>query len=165
MVCLGNICRSPLAEGILKNKIEKACLDWEVDSAGTGDYHIGQHPHYLAQKTAKMYAIDISCQKARQFQKEDMLRFDRIYVMDNENYEDVKRMSKELWNKEKVDLLLNELFPGENSDVPDPWFGTEKGFHEVFAMIDKACERIIASRVGEAFISSKNISVNFKKSL
>ena len=143
MICLGNICRSPLAEGILQHKAEENGLRWYVDSAGTGNWHIGEAPHHLSQKVAKSNGIDISQQCCRQFQKEDMLRFDRIYVMDEDNYEDVKRMSQELWDEEKTDLLLNELFTGENLSVPDPYSGTEADFLRVFQMIDDACEKII----------------------
>jgi len=143
MVCLGNICRSPLAEGILQYKAKQAGLNWETDSAGTGNYHIGEAPHRLSQKVAKLNGIDISHQRARQYRKEDMLEFDKIYVMDTGNYNEVKRMSHELWNEEKTELLLNELFPGENRPVPDPWYGTEKDFHEVFEMIDKAAGSIV----------------------
>ncbi|HVX25600.1 MAG TPA: low molecular weight protein-tyrosine-phosphatase, partial [Parafilimonas sp.] len=125
MVCLGNICRSPLAEGILQDKAKRAGLNWEIDSAGTGNYHIGEAPHNLSQKVARINNIDISAQKCRQFVKEDMLRFDKIYAMDNEIYDDIKSMSGELWNESKVDLLMNEAKPGEDVDVPDPWFGTE----------------------------------------
>jgi protein-tyrosine phosphatase len=118
-------------------------LPWKVDSAGTGNYHIGQPPHRLSQKVAKMNGIDIGCQQCRQFTKEDMLLFDKIYVMDSENYIDVKRISRECWDESKVDLLLNELHPGRNMGVPDPWFGTEEGYHAVFKMISEACDKII----------------------
>ncbi len=143
MVCHGNICRSPLAEGILQYKAGKAKLDWEVDSAGTANYHVGEPAHQLSQKVARMNGIDISHERCRQFRKEDMLEFDRVYVMDLDNYADVKRMSRELWNEEKTKLILNELYPGEDLEVPDPWYGTEKNYREVFAMLDKVCDRII----------------------
>jgi len=143
MVCLGNICRSPLGEGILQDKADKAGLNWKVDSAGTSNYHIGEHPHCLSQKVAKMKDIDISKQICRQFVKEDMLQFDKIYVMDKQVYLDIKCMSGELWNASKTDLLMNELYPGENMDVPDPWYGNEKDYLEVYAMIDKACDAIV----------------------
>ena len=110
MVCLGNICRSPLAEGILDDKIKKAGLNWEIDSAGTGNYHIGEPPHNLSQKVAKQHGIDISKQICRQFKKEDMLEFDKIYAMDKEVYNDIKRMSRDLWNALKTDLLMNEIY-------------------------------------------------------
>ncbi|BAV08973.1 low molecular weight protein tyrosine phosphatase [Filimonas lacunae] len=143
MVCLGNICRSPLAEGILQHKADLLNLGWKVDSAGTGAYHIGEPPHHLSQKVAKGNGINISHQCARQFAKEDMEHFDRIYVMDASNYQDVKRMSKDLWREDKTDLLLNELYPGENRGIPDPWYGTEEGYHQVFDMVSKACDNII----------------------
>ena len=143
MVCLGNICRSPLAEGILQKRAADAGLKWRVDSAGTGAYHIDQPPHVLSMKVAKMNGVDISNQRAKQFVKEDILQFDKIYVMDSSNYNDVRKISKELWKEEKVELLLNELYPNENRPVPDPWYGKEDGYHEVFKLIDEACEKIM----------------------
>lgn len=143
MVCLGNICRSPLAEGILQHKAQQAGFNWQVESAGTGSWHIGSSPHQLSQRVAEINGIDISGQRCRQFQKEDILQFDFIYVMDENNYDDVKAMCRELWNESKVDLLMNELYPGENRGVPDPYLGTEKDYHKVFDLIDKACDKII----------------------
>ncbi|HEX8331754.1 MAG TPA: low molecular weight protein-tyrosine-phosphatase [Segetibacter sp.] len=144
MVCLGNICRSPLAEGVLKDKIQKAGLDWEVDSAGTSHYLTGNPPHKLSQKIAKDKGIDICTQQCRQFVKQDMERFDKIYVMDEDNYDDVKRIAGDRWDEEKVDLLLNEAYPLENRSVPDPYYGVESDYQSVFEMIDKACEQILA---------------------
>ncbi|MEO8711643.1 MAG: low molecular weight protein-tyrosine-phosphatase [Parafilimonas sp.] len=143
MVCLGNICRSPLAEGVLHDKAKKAGLSWEIDSAGTSSYHDGDAPHILSQKVAKLHGIDISKQLCRQFNKEDMIRFDKIYAMDKAVYNDIKGMSEALWNASKTDLLMNELYPGKNIDIPDPWYGTEINYHEVYEMIDKACDAII----------------------
>lgn len=143
MVCLGNICRSPLAEGILQHKADKTGLDWKVDSAGTANYHVGEPPHKLSQKVAKMNGVDICSQQCRQFVKEDMQSFDKIYAMDNDIYNDIKRISKDSFDISKTDLLMNEVYPGKNMDVPDPWYGTEKNYHEVYAMIDKACDAII----------------------
>lgn len=143
MVCLGNICRSPLAEGILREKIRKAGLHWTVDSAGTANYHIGDSPHHLSQKVAKLNGVDISYLQGRQFDKHDILHFDKIYVMDANNYEEVKNMSRELWDEKKVDLLLNELYPFENREVPDPWYGPEEGYHRVYQMISEACDAIL----------------------
>jgi len=145
MVCLGNICRSPLAEGILQDKADRVGLHWTVDSAGTAGYHIGETPHHLSQKVAKLNGIDISNQKGRKFQKEDILYYDKIYVIDNSNYNDVKDICGNNWKEEKVDLLLNELFPGEDRGIPDPWYGGEDGFQVVFEMIDRACERIVSN--------------------
>ena len=144
MVCLGNICRSPLAEGILQHKAWQAGLKWKVESAGTGDWHAGEPPHQLSQKVAGMNGIDISGQQCRQFTKEDMLIFDKIYVMDENNYNDVRLMSGELWDEKKVDLFLNELYPGENRNVPDPWHGKEKNYHEVFELLNKTCDAVIS---------------------
>ncbi|NCI47467.1 low molecular weight protein-tyrosine-phosphatase [Sediminibacterium soli] len=143
MVCLGNICRSPLAEGIMKNRAAAAGLDWEIDSAGTGGYHIGEAPHVLSQKVAMCNGIDISAQQCRQFRKEDIDRFDRILVMDLDNYLEVKRISGNNWAEDKVSLLLDTLYPGEKKEVPDPWYGTEKDYHLVFDMIDRACGKLI----------------------
>lgn len=143
MVCLGNICRSPLAEGILQQKVKKATLHWQVESAGTAGYHIGEEPHVLSQKVSLMNGIDISGQLCRQFTKQDMLDFDLIFVMDTSNYVDVKKISGEYWNPNKTKLLLNELYPGEDKNVPDPWYGKEEDFHLVYNLIDKACDKII----------------------
>ena len=143
MVCLGNICRSPLGEGILQHKANEAGLDWIVDSAGTGNYHIGDPPHRLSQKVAQLNGVDICSQKCRQFVKEDMLEFDKIYAMDSDVYNDIKRISRELWDPSKTDLLMNEIYPVRDIDVPDPWYGGEKDFHEVYNMISKACDAII----------------------
>lgn len=143
MVCLGNICRSPLAEGILRNKVEEAGLNWVVDSAGTANYHVGEPPHHLSQKIAKLHGIDISQHKGRQFVKEDFERFDFIYVMDEDNYADVKTIAKNYFTEKKIDLILNASFPNQNKNVPDPWYGTEEGYHKVYDMLNKACEVII----------------------
>lgn len=143
MICLGNICRSPLAEGILKDKVKKAGLDWEIDSAGTLGHNVGCPPHHLSQKVARQYGMDICEHKCRNFSKEDIKNFDKIYVMDDENYLDVKRISVKNWDAGKVDLIMNELYPGEDRIVPDPWYGGEEGFHKVYEMLDKACDAII----------------------
>jgi protein-tyrosine phosphatase len=124
MVCLGNICRSPLAQGILEDKAAKAGLNWKIDSCGTSSYHEGEPPHMLSRKVAKLNGIDIGKQKCRQFIKEDMLHFDRIYAMDKEIYTEMKRISGELWDASKTDLLMNEVHAGKNIDIPDPWYGT-----------------------------------------
>jgi len=143
MVCLGNICRSPLAEGVMRSKIESAGLDWEVDSAGTSHYHQGHPPHELSQKIARLNGIDICSQQCRQFTKEDLHRFDKIYVMDKQNYQNVKKISEENWDESRVDFLMNEVYPSKNMSIPDPWFGEEKDYHSVYEMIEKACNAII----------------------
>ena len=143
MVCLGNICRSPLAEGILQHKSKQAGLNWMVDSAGTAGYHIGEQPHVLSQKVALLNGIDISKQCCRQFMREDIQRFDRIFVMDMDNYAEVKRICGKEWEADKVSLLLDVLYPNQNKEVPDPWYGTEKDYHFVFDMVSEACNKII----------------------
>jgi len=143
MVCLGNICRSPLAEGILKDKLNKAGLHWEVDSAGTNRYHTGDAPHRLSQKVAKLHGIDISKIKARTIVPEDFDRFDKIYAMAQDVIFDMRSVVGKKFNGNKVELLMNEVFPGENIDVADPYYGGEEGFHEVFKMMDEACEAIV----------------------
>ena len=149
MVCLGNICRSPLAEGILKHKVKQAGLNWLVESAGTNSYHIGEPPHQLSQKVAKLNGVDICDQKARRFVKEDFDRYDKIYVMANDVLHDIKTIAREKYNPAKVDFFLNELHPGKNKSVPDPWYGTEPGYHEVYKLIDEACEAIIIKYANE----------------
>ncbi len=143
MVCLGNICRSPLAEGILQHKANANSLNIQVDSAGTGNYHIGEPPHVLSQKVAKENGVNITQQKCRQFKKTDFEIFDKIYVMDSDNYNDVKRIAGSYFNENKIDLLLNELYLNENREVPDPWFGGIEDFKKVYAMLDAACEVVI----------------------
>ena len=143
MVCLGNICRSPLAEGILKEKCKKAGLNWKVESAGTNGLHTGEPPHPLSQKLAKMNGIDISGQQSRMLVKEDFGRFDKLYAMAADVMEEMELIGKQSFELANVDLLLNECFPGENKDVPDPWFGEEEGYHKVYNMIELACEAII----------------------
>jgi protein-tyrosine phosphatase len=143
MVCLGNICRSPLAEGILRHKIKQAGLDWEVDSAGTSHYQTDEPPHQLSQKIAKQNGIDIRRQKCRQFVKQDMQRFDKIYVMDFQNYSNVKRIAAESWDESKVNLLMNESRPTEDMSIPDPWHGEEEDYHSVYGLIEEACDAII----------------------
>lgn len=143
MVCLGNICRSPLAEGILQEKIWKAGLQWSVESAGTNSYHIGEAPHPLSQKVARVNKIDISKQRARRFVAEDFDRFDKIYAMSDDVIDDMRRIAKDKFDEKKTSLLLNELFPGKNVDVPDPWYGPEPGYHDVFKLINDACDKIV----------------------
>jgi protein-tyrosine phosphatase len=140
MVCLGNICRSPLAEGILASKLPKD--KFTVDSAGTGSWHIGHFPDERSIAVAKKNKLDISQQKGRQFTTSDFEAFDYIYVMDNSNFNDVVKLSKNQEHKNKVQLILNELFPNENVDVPDPYFGLPNGFNTIYKMLDEACDVI-----------------------
>jgi protein-tyrosine phosphatase len=144
MVCLGNICRSPLAEGILASKLPKN--KFTVDSAGTGSWHIGHSPDDRSIAVAKKNKINISNQKGRQFSTNDFDDFDYIYVMDNSNYQNVVQLAESQDQKEKVQLILNELFPNENVDVPDPYFGLTNGFEIVYNMLDEVCD-VIAKKL------------------
>jgi len=146
MVCLGNICRSPLAEGILRAKVNSNTVF--VDSAGTGDYHIGGLPDKRSIAVAKTHLLDITEQRCRQFQVSDFDTFDLIYVMDNSNKRNVLRLARNKKDEAKVRLILNEIFPNENVDVPDPYFGGDggRGFENVYQMLDKACT-IIAKKI------------------
>jgi protein-tyrosine phosphatase len=143
MVCLGNICRSPLAEGILQDKVFAAGITWSVESAGTNRYHTGEKPHPLSQKVAKLNGIDISNQKARTITPEDFERYDKIYALANDVIQDMKKIAGKKFDPAKVDLLMNELHPGKNLEVPDPYYGAEDGYHKVYKMIDEACEAIV----------------------
>ncbi|HNR17113.1 MAG TPA: low molecular weight protein-tyrosine-phosphatase [Chitinophagaceae bacterium] len=143
MVCLGNICRSPLAEGILQEKAFKAGLSWSVESAGTNSYHTGEPPHPLSQKVAKLNGIDISQQRARRFKADDFDIYDKIYALADDVMEEMKKIARNKFDAAKTNLLMNELYPGKNMDVPDPWYGPEPGYHEVYKMIDQVCEKII----------------------
>lgn len=140
MVCLGNICRSPLAEGILASKLPND--KFLVDSAGTGSWHVGRSPDNRSIATAKKNGLNISNQKGRQFQKTDFDSFDYIFVMDNSNYNDVIHLAQSETQKEKVQLILDAIFPNENVDVPDPYYGVANGFDMVYQMLDEACEAI-----------------------
>ncbi|WP_158973407.1 low molecular weight protein-tyrosine-phosphatase [Cellulophaga sp. L1A9] len=142
MVCLGNICRSPLAEGILQDKLNTA--SFYVDSAGTGDYHIGNPPDIRSIAVAKKHGIDISNQKCRQFKKEDFSAFDYIYVMDAKNYQNIIALATNQEEKLKVKLLLSELNL-DNNEVPDPYWD-DNGFEHVFQLIDSACT-IVAEKL------------------
>ncbi len=139
MVCLGNICRSPLAEGILKSKIDPDKVF--VDSAGTAGYHIGNLPDERSITVAKKYGLDISSQKCRRFSKTDFKEFDFIYVMDRNNFSDIANLAQNQQEAEKVKLLLSEANVGI-SEVPDPYYGGEDGFEDAYQMIDLACEAI-----------------------
>ena len=144
MVCLGNICRSPLAEGILASKLPKD--SFKVDSAGTGAWHVGRSPDSRSIEVAQQNNLDISHQKGRQFKAADFENFDYIYVMDSSNYRDVLELAKKPEHTAKVQMILNELFPNENVDVPDPYYGGGRGFSNVYRMLDESCA-IIAQKL------------------
>ena len=144
MVCLGNICRSPLAEGILASKLSQNTF--HVDSAGTGSWHIGQSPDERSIAVAKKNGLDISKQKGRQFSSADFDTFDYIFVMDSSNYDNVIALAETHEHKQKVKLIMNELTPNQNQDVPDPYFGMHNGFDIVYKMLNDACE-VIAQKL------------------
>ncbi len=144
MVCLGNICRSPLAEGILKSKLPKE--SFIVDSAGTADYHIGEFPDKRSIEVALQNDINITDQRGRQFKTSDFDYFDIIFVMDRSNFQNVTRLARNIQDKSKVRMILNELYPNESMDVPDPYYGGKEGFRNVFDLLNDACE-IIAKRL------------------
>lgn len=143
MVCLGNICRSPLAEGILKHKAAQAGLNWTIESAGTNGYHVGEAPHKFSQKVAKLNGIDICQQRARRFSAEDFENYDKIYAMSSDVIDEMRYIAGKRFDASKIELLMNELHPGRHMDVPDPWYGPEPGFHDVYKMIDAACSALI----------------------
>lgn len=140
MVCLGNICRSPLAEGILQSKLSPE--NFTVDSAGTASYHIGKLPDPKSIAVAKKNNIDITHQRCRQFTKNDFDVFDYIYAMDVSNYKNIIRLAESEDQKAKVRLILNEVDTLSNSEVPDPYYGGDDGFDTVFTMLDMACTTI-----------------------
>jgi protein-tyrosine phosphatase len=142
MVCLGNICRSPLAEGIMKHKIVQNGLDWQVDSAGTGNYHVGELPDHRSVAVARKYGIDITDQRARQFQKKDFEIFDHILVMDASNYQNVLKLGSSEKDQHKVRLIMEFQADAELREVPDPYWDNE-GFEKVFKMLDGACDAFL----------------------
>lgn len=139
MVCLGNICRSPLAEGILESKVDPEAV--YVDSAGTGGYHIGNSPDPRSVAVARKYGLDIEKQRCRKFQVSDFQKFDIIYVMDKTNYDNVVALAQNDTDTEKVKLLLEEVGLPEKQ-VPDPYYDEDDGFEHVYRLIDQACEAI-----------------------
>ncbi len=143
MVCLGNICRSPLADGLLRDKVLSNNLKVEIDSCGTSSHHVGQRPDERMMETALKHGCDISTLRARQFEVVDFKRFDVIYVMDSSNYNNVIKLAKSESDKKKVKLFLNELYPERNMAVPDPYYGGEQGFEEVYDLVDKTTDIII----------------------
>lgn len=142
MVCLGNICRSPLAEGIMKDKLQKQGVPAFVDSAGLIDFHEGEQPDHRSIATARHHGIDITGQRARPFSVKDFGSFDYIFVMDSNNQRDVLAMANDSGDKLKVHMLLNYAGIGTNRSVPDPYYGDMSDFEKVFQLLDQACENI-----------------------
>ncbi len=145
MVCMGNICRSPLAEGILLHFIAEKKLALTVDSAGTTNYHVGKAPDLRTMANANEHGIDLSQLKARQFIPADFDLFDKIFVMDKNNFQQVINLARNEADISKVDFLLNLSYPNENREVPDPYYDSEQGFEQVFQLIYKACLKLINS--------------------
>jgi protein-tyrosine phosphatase len=143
MVCLGNICRSPIAEGVLADKCKAMGLDWVVDSAGTNGFHNGERPHPMSQSVTILNGIVISSQRSRVFKAEDMDEFDLIIPMASDVLRDMKYISGKKFKPEKVELLLNYSFPSLNMDVPDPWSKSIGAYHEVYGLIEDACNKLI----------------------
>ncbi|NJB83303.1 low molecular weight protein-tyrosine-phosphatase [Wenyingzhuangia aestuarii] len=146
MVCLGNICRSPLAEGILKSKVDSNTII--VDSAGTGAYHVGNLPDLRSIQVAEKHGLDITDQRARKIQTSDLDTFDYIYAMDASNYRNILSLAKIEAQKAKVFMIMNELQPGEDISVPDPYYGGGDGFENVYQMLDKACD-VVVKKISE----------------
>jgi protein-tyrosine phosphatase len=140
MVCLGNICRSPLAEGILKSKLPSD--SFFIDSAGTGNYHIEKAPDTRSMAVAKKYGLDISNLKGRQFTESDFDLFDIIYAMDESNYRNIISLARNEQDKLKVKFILNEIYPDQNFNIPDPYYGGNDGFENIYKMLDEACDVI-----------------------
>jgi protein-tyrosine phosphatase len=144
MVCLGNICRSPLAEGILQSKVHPDKT--QVDSAGTAAYHVGNLPDERSIAVANKYGIDLKNQRARKFSVNDFDNSDLIYAMDASNYQNILALARNTTDEKKVQLILNEILPESNNEVPDPYYGGVDGFENVYIMLDEACE-IIATKI------------------
>jgi len=146
MVCLGNICRSPIAEGILQHKVKQHGLNWIVESAGTESYHIGEASHPFSQKICRAHGIDISDFRAAKFTADAFSAYDKIYVMAGDVYREIKKIGGKHADMGKVDYFLNELNKGSNESVSDPWYGPEEGYKLVYDLIDKTCDAIIKNR-------------------
>lgn len=142
-VCLGNICRSPLADGMMRHKVNQEQLPLVIDSAGTANHHRGEQPDPRMQKVARARGIELSALRARQFVQADFDAFDLIYAMDKSNYSDILRLARNEQDKQKVRLFLNERFPGSNMPVPDPYYGGEQGFIDVFNLVHETTDVIL----------------------
>ena len=143
IVCLGNICRSPIAEGVLQQLAIEAGLSWQIASAGTNGYHTGEAPHKYSQKICRKYGLDIGEQRATRFKVSDFDTYDLIYVMARDVYNEVRLLARTEADLQKVQFFLEELFPGEQREVPDPWYGNEFGYEPVFQLIKEGSEAIL----------------------
>lgn len=145
MVCLGNICRSPMADGWLRHRVAELGLEIEVDSAGTANYHVGAQADHRMRKWSKHYGVDIDMLRGRQFEVADFDRFDRIFVMDKSNYSNVIQLARSEADIAKVSLYLNELYPGEDREVPDPYYGGDSDFKHVIELLDAVTRAFLAT--------------------
>lgn len=143
MVCMGNICRSPLAEAILKDKFSRNNINAIVESAGTIRYHEGEGADSRAIETANRHHLSLNNHTARGLTRRDLIDFDKIYVMDRGNYSDIKKLAGDNFNPSQVKFILNEIYPGQNNEVPDPYYKGKDGFESVFQLLDKACSQIV----------------------
>ena len=152
MVCLGNICRSPLAEGIMKKKLEDNNIEGFVDSCGFESFHTGDSPDRRGVETALKHGVDISKQKSRLFKVADFDNFDKIYVMDKNNYRDVSAVARNEEDLKKVDLIMNLVHPGSGMPVPDPYYGGASGFNKTWDLLDQATDVIIGQINNKTFL-------------
>jgi protein-tyrosine phosphatase len=143
MVCLGNICRSPIAEGVLRKKAKENGLNWLIDSAGTNGYHIGEAPHPFSQKICAQHGIDISQQRAANFLSRHLEEYDLVYALATDVYQEIEKIGGPKAPMHKVKLFLSELHEGSTESVPDPWYGDESGYLPVYELIEKTCHKII----------------------
>ncbi|MFM9984692.1 MAG: low molecular weight protein-tyrosine-phosphatase [Flavobacteriales bacterium] len=143
MVCLGNICRSPMAEGILRSRAVALNKHFEIDSAGTGNYHIGENPDSRAVACMKKHGHDISTLRARQFKSSDFDEFDQIFAMDQSNFDNIVLLARNDHDIAKVKLILEEIEGIPNNEVPDPYFGGDEGFEHVYNLLDAAFDRFL----------------------
>lgn len=148
MVCLGNICRSPLAEGILKSKLDPQ--KFEVDSAGTGNWHVGEKPDHRSIEIAKNHQINLNNQRARHFNVKDFNEFDLIFVMDDKNYEDVLNLAPDSKSKNKVHKIVS-FDEQNNKEIPDPYYGNLSDFENVFQMLDRICNILANQLISKNF--------------
>jgi protein-tyrosine phosphatase len=151
-VCTGNICRSPLAEGILRNKLRELTVPAEVDSAGFESFHVGDHPDHRAIVTAKKHGIDITTHVGRLFNSSDFNRFDQIYIMDDSHFTRIRQFAYSPGDMEKVDYIMNVIYPGQDLNVEDPWYEDMEAFERVYHKLDKACS-ILAGKIAAKKIS------------
>lgn len=147
MVCLGNICRSPMAAGIMAHHARQAGLPWEVQSAGTGDWHMGQPAHHLSRLVAQQFGINIDHHRARRMVPADLQYFDHLFFMDSQNLADGRQIAGSLWIPAKTSLMLDEIAPQGSKNVPDPYNGNESDFLQVFHLLNQACQAYLSKNV------------------